>query len=131
VARSIICGRAFEFAVQIMKLYEGMAARGGGAHHIAKQLIRCGTSIGANAEEAQEGQSKADYIAKMSVSSKEAREAGYWLRLAVAVSAVRSSDVEWALKEAPQDHRKIEGATVSPYPLPLTPSFPHLLALLP
>ena len=100
MAPSIICGRAFQFAVRIVKLYEQMAARGGSAHHIAKQLIRCGTSIGANAEEAQEGQSKPDYIARMSVSSKEAREAGYWLRLAVAVSAVKGSDVEWALREA-------------------------------
>ena len=65
-----------------------MAARGFGARHIAHQLIRCGTSIGANAEEAQEGQSKADYIAKMCVSSKEARETAYWLRLGIAISCV-------------------------------------------
>jgi four helix bundle protein len=98
MAESIICNRAFQFAVRIVKLCERMAESGFGARHIAKQLIRCGTSIGANAEEAQEGQSKADYIAKMSVSSKEARETGYWLRLAIAVSCV--SDVDWELKEA-------------------------------
>jgi four helix bundle protein len=77
-----------------------MAESGFGARHIAKQLIRCGTSIGANAEEAQEGQSKADYIAKMCVSSKEARETAYWLRLAIAASAVKRGDVEWELNEA-------------------------------
>ena len=75
--QSIICGRAFEFAVRIVKLCERVTMRGMGAQHVARQLIRCGTSIGANAEEAQEGQSKADYIAKMCVSSKEARETGY------------------------------------------------------
>jgi four helix bundle protein len=100
MAESTICLRAFEFAVRTVKLCEKMAARGYGARHIARQLIRCGTSIGANAEEAQEGQSKADYIAKMCVSSKEAREAAYWLRLGIAVSRVKCDEVEWELKEA-------------------------------
>jgi len=100
MTQSIICSRAFEFAIRTVKLCERMAARGFGARHIAHQLIRCGTSIGANAEEAQEGQSKADYIAKMCVSSKEARETAYWLRLGVAVSSVTTSEVEWELKEA-------------------------------
>jgi four helix bundle protein len=100
MTQSIICQRAFEFAVRIVKLCENMSTRGMGAHHIAKQLIRCGTSIGANAEEAQEGQSKADYVAKMCVSSKEARESGYWLRLAVAASSVNREEVAWELQEA-------------------------------
>ena len=100
MTQSIICGRAFEFAVRIVKLCEKMAARGFGARHSASQLIRCGTSIGANAEEAQEGQSKADDIAKMCVSSKESRETGYWIRLAIAVSSVTRGEVEWELKEA-------------------------------
>jgi len=46
--------------------------------HIASQLIRCGTSVGSNAEEAQEGQTKPDFIAKMAVSRKESRETQYW-----------------------------------------------------
>jgi four helix bundle protein len=100
MTQSIICHRAFEFTVRTVKLCERMAARGFGARHIAHQLIRCGTSIGANAEEAQEGQSKADDIAKMCVSSKEARETAYWLRLGIAVSCVKRGEVEWELKEA-------------------------------
>jgi len=100
MTESIICGRAFEFAVRIVKVCERMAAHGFGARHIANQLIRCGTSIGANAEDAQEGQSKADYVAKMCISSKEARETGYWLRLAIAVSCVKRGEVEWELNEA-------------------------------
>ncbi|MCC5853829.1 MAG: four helix bundle protein [Alkalimonas sp.] len=47
----------------------------------APQLLRSGTSIGANVNEAQSGQSKADFIAKMSIASKEARETKYWLEL--------------------------------------------------
>jgi len=64
--------------------------------------MRCGTSIGSNAEEAQEAQSKADFIAKLSVSRKEAREAGFWLRLAVTNAIVKTDEVEWELNEARQ-----------------------------
>ena len=48
---------------------------------LTKQLLRAGTSIGANIEEANAGQSKKDFIAKMAIASKEARETHYWLRL--------------------------------------------------
>jgi four helix bundle protein len=48
---------------------------------ISKQVVRSGTSIGANVEEATAGQSRKDFISKMAISSKEARETNYWLRL--------------------------------------------------
>ena len=96
----MICERAFDFATRIVKLCDKIAIRGFGARHVAGQLIRCGTSIGANAEEAQEGQSKADYIAKMCVSSKEARKTKYWLRVANAVFYVRAEEIAWELQEA-------------------------------
>jgi four helix bundle protein len=48
---------------------------------ISNQLLRSGTSIGANIEEALQGQSKADFIAKLSISLKEAHETKYWLKL--------------------------------------------------
>lgn len=48
---------------------------------LTKQLLRAGSSIGANIEEANAGQSKKDFIAKMAIASKEARETHYWLRL--------------------------------------------------
>ena len=48
---------------------------------LSKQLLRCGTSIGANISEAQRGQSKADFISKMSIALKEANETLYWLKL--------------------------------------------------
>ena len=100
MTNSIICTRAFAFAVRVVKLCDRMATGGFGARHIAGQLIRCGTSIGANAEEAQEAQSKADYTAKMCISRKESRESSFWLRLAIATFAVKADDVEWELKEA-------------------------------
>lgn len=50
---------------------------------LSKQLLRSGTSIGANVNEAQAAQSKADFIAKMSIASKEARETQYWINLLI------------------------------------------------
>src|SRR4051812_25055785 len=65
MSTSIICDRAFNFSLNILTVTERLSERGFGARHIAFQLVRCGTSIGANAEEAQEGQTKKDFIAKM------------------------------------------------------------------
>lgn len=72
--------KAFDFAVRVVRLYQYLVKE----HKefvLSKQLVRCGTSIGANINEAQAGQSKADFIAKMSIASKESREAKYWLEL--------------------------------------------------
>ena len=102
MAESIICERSFEFAGRILKLSERMWDRGPASHHIASQLMRCGSSVGSNAEEAQEGQSKADFIAKLSISRKEARETKWWLRLAIRVKAVTIDEVKWELDEAGQ-----------------------------
>ena len=54
----------------------------------------------ANAEEAQDGQTKPDFVAKMAISRKESRESRYWLRLAVKLGKVKAEEVEWELKEA-------------------------------
>lgn len=61
--------------------------------------MRCGPSIGANAEEAQDAQTKPDYSAKMSVARKESRETRYWLRLAIDVKVVTAEEIAWELKE--------------------------------
>jgi four helix bundle protein len=76
---NIIQDRSFAFALKIIELYKVCLAKNEFA--LSKQLVRSGTSIGANVEEALAGQSKKDFIAKMSISSKEARETKYWLRL--------------------------------------------------
>jgi four helix bundle protein len=96
---SIICDRAFEFASRILKLAERLTERGVIARQIGYQLLKCGPSIGANAEEAQEGQTKPDDVAKMSISRKESRETRYWLRLAVHTGVVTAAEVKWELRE--------------------------------
>ena len=70
---------SFDFALEIIKLVKYLKANK--EFVMSSQLLRSGTSIGANITEAQAAQSTNDFIAKMSIASKEARETEYWLRL--------------------------------------------------
>ena len=72
--------KSFAFAVRVVKAYKFLVEEKG-EFVISKQFLRSGTSIGANAEEAVGGQSKADFISKLSIAYKEARETKYWIRL--------------------------------------------------
>lgn len=69
----------FDFSLQIISLYKILIEKK--EFVLSKQLLRSATSVGANVEEATAAQSKKDFIAKMSIASKEARETRYWLRL--------------------------------------------------
>jgi len=73
--------RTFDFALLVIEVYKFLI--GNKEFVMSKQLLRSGTSIGANVEEAQAAQSKADFISKMSIAGKEARECKYWIRLLV------------------------------------------------
>ena len=77
---NVIAEKSFAFAVRIVNLCKYLRSQKK-EFVLSKQLLRCGTSIGANIAEAQRGQSKADFTAKMSIALKEANEAQYWLRL--------------------------------------------------
>ncbi len=76
---NVIKEKSYEFALKIIKLYKSLLE--GNEFVLSKQLIRAGTSIGANVEEALAAQSRKDFLSKMSIASKEARECNYWLRL--------------------------------------------------
>jgi four helix bundle protein len=71
--------RTFEFALLIIELYRYLIVKN--EYVMSKQILRSGTSIGANVQEAQAAQSKKDFVSKMTIASKEARETDYWLRL--------------------------------------------------
>ena len=73
--------RVFVFACRIVDLFELLYPQGGAARAVGYQLLDCGTSVGANYEEAGAGQSKADFIARLAIARKESREALFWLRL--------------------------------------------------
>ena len=72
----------------------------GVARTLAKQLISSGTSIGANVEESQAAQSTADFVHKLEIALKEARETRYWLRLLIAVELFPDSRLRPLLNEA-------------------------------
>ena len=72
--------KSLDFAVRIVNLRKHLV-REHNEYVMSKQLLRCGTSIGANVAEAQRGQSKADFAAKMNIALKEANETEYWLKL--------------------------------------------------
>ena len=76
---NLILEKSYSFALKIIELYRSLCEQN--EFVISKQVLKSGTSIGANVEEATAGQSKKDFIAKMAISSKEARETNYWLRL--------------------------------------------------
>lgn len=78
--RNIIVDKSKVFAVRIIRLYQYLQKEKA-EYVLSKQLLRSGTSIGANIKEAIRGQSKADFAAKMSIALKEASETEYWLEL--------------------------------------------------
>ena len=77
---NVVRDKSFEFALRIVEIYKYLR-NDKKEYVLSKQLLRSGTSIGANIEESQAAQSRKDFISKMSIASKEARETHYWLRL--------------------------------------------------
>ena len=94
-----IADRTFEFAVKLLGLADKFD-HNPGARVISSQVVRSGTSIGANVEEAQAAESKADFIHKYNLALKEARETKYWLKLASASDMVRREDLVSLTKES-------------------------------
>ncbi|GHA71630.1 four helix bundle protein [Pontibacter akesuensis] len=80
MSKSIVSEKAYAFAVRVVRMYQHLS-KDKKEFILSKQVLRSGTSIGANVEEATGGQSTADFIHKLSIARKEARETSYWLRL--------------------------------------------------
>jgi four helix bundle protein len=95
--KNLIQDRTFQFALDTIKLYVQMTEKK--EYVLSKQLLRSGTTIGANVEEAIAGQSKRDFLSKMNISLKETRETNYWLRL-LKESKLVDLDFEPNLKES-------------------------------
>ena len=86
--------------MRVVNLCKVLEENPGVGRTLAKQLIRSGTSIGANVEESQAAQSKADFIHKLQIALKEARETRYWLRLLIAVELFPDSRLRPLLNES-------------------------------
>jgi four helix bundle protein len=94
--------RTFEFARRVVKLCQELYQTPGVNRLLAGQLLRSGTSIGANVEEGRAGQSRADFVSKYSIACKEARETHYWLRLLAASDIITESELQEMIDEANQ-----------------------------
>ena len=80
---NVINDKSFQFGVRVLKTVRKLR-KDSGEYEIASQLLRSGTSIGANVSEAQYAQSKRDFASKMAIARKEANETKYWLQLLAA-----------------------------------------------
>lgn len=96
---NIVQEKSYKFAVRIVKLYKYLC-EDKKEFVLSKQLLRCGTSIGANIEEAIGGQSDRDFFAKLTISYKEARETHYWLRLLTDTDYLTNNESESLIKDA-------------------------------
>ena len=93
MSESITENKSFQFAVRIVNLYKYLTKEKN-EYVLSKQLLRSGTSIGANVSEGERAQSKADFYAKMSIALKEAYETDYWLRLMEATQILTQEEYD-------------------------------------
>src|SRR5690349_9428157 len=98
--RRDIVERTFRFGVAVIQFCESLGKNAGAKRTVANQLLRSGTSVGANVEEAQGAQGRKDFIAKMMIALKEARESRYWLRITFASKLYANSPLPELIQEA-------------------------------
>ena len=102
--KNVIKDKSYQFSLEIIQLYIQLYMRLREQKEVvlSKQVLRSGTSIGANVEEATAAQSRKDFVAKMAIASKEARETHYWLRLLRESGIVTGIDFSNILNECEQ-----------------------------
>ncbi|MDD5362168.1 MAG: four helix bundle protein [Ignavibacteria bacterium] len=77
---NVVLDKFYNFSVWIVRLYQYLCNKKK-EHNLSKQILRSGTSVGANVEEAIGGVSKKDFLNKLSIANKEVRETSFWLRI--------------------------------------------------
>jgi len=105
---NVIRDKSYSFALKIIKLYQSLASRH--EYVLSKQVLRSGTGIGANVEEALAAQSRPDFHTKLTIAYKEARETNYWLRL-LSDSQIMSIDYSSHLKDSEEIIRILNAIT--------------------
>ena len=92
--------RSFQFAIKIIQFSNIMYKQSYMNRPIIQQLLKSGTSVGANVEEAEAAQSKRDFLAKMHIASKETRETNYWLRLLAELKISNPNEINSLITES-------------------------------
>jgi len=101
---NIVYEKAFKFAIQIVDLYKYLSKEKN-EYILSKQLLRAGTSIGANIKEGIEGQSTRDFLSKMSIALKEASETEYWLELLISTNYIEKEPYKGILEDCKELNR--------------------------
>lgn len=102
---SILYQKAFKFSVRITKFYKCILKNDQTFIPIHKQLLRSGTSIGANISEAQSASSKNDFANKLTIALKECRETEYWLKLLFETELINQNEFESLIKDCDELER--------------------------
>ncbi|MGL6094725.1 MAG: four helix bundle protein [Fimbriiglobus sp.] len=92
--------RTYQFALRVVKLCMRLNESPGVKRTLSNQLLRSGTSVGANVEEARAAYSRAEFVCKMAIALKEARETRYWLRLLIDANLIPAEKLTPMLDEA-------------------------------
>jgi four helix bundle protein len=108
-----ILERTFEFAARVVQLCGKLDERPGVGRAMMSQILRAGTSVPANVEEAQAAQSKADFVSKMTIALKEARETHLRLRLLATANITPDTELRPLISEAEEIKRVIGAIIVS------------------
>lgn len=95
---NVLLEKTFAFAVRVVKAYKYLVEEKK-EFVLSKQFLKSGTSIGANAEESVGGQSKADFVSKISIAYKEARETRYWIKLLQATNYLDETQTKSLLND--------------------------------
>ena len=95
---SVLEQKSFQFAIRIVNMCKHLCNTKN-EYTLSKQLLRSGTSIGANLSEAQQAQSKADFISKISIALKETTETKYWIRLLFATDYLSEQEFQSILSD--------------------------------
>ena len=98
IMENIIEKKSFDFAIRIVRLYRYLCEKKK-EYVLSKQILRSGTSIGANVSEAQQAQSRADFISKISIALKETSETKYWLKLLNATDYLTDLEIKTILSD--------------------------------
>ena len=94
----VIANLSLDFALRIVNLYKSLCNEKA-EYVMSKQLLRCGTSIGANIAESEHAQSKADFLSKLYISLKEANETKYWITLLAKADYLSDAESESVMKD--------------------------------
>lgn len=103
---SLIYNKAFKFSISIVDLYNYLCQEKG-EYVLSKQLLRSGTSIGANIKEGLQAQSRRDFLNKMNISLKEASETEYWIELLIATKYIDANAYKILLIECKEINRML------------------------